>query len=193
MVRKFDSFTQFKYARECCWNLTHSSNEANFEKESRKMNATIASSRMQAVGQNRTIGSNYGIPPGYADKKANESQPSSLHAVKVDPQERIQSALGKLAESMNEFAQGVLGPQSCLVGPKTYETAMSRTRANFRQEQSGFAQGIKEAIRKYATAARESVGPPVKLAETITNFEVDFPPEFIADMLPAAQGIDMLI
>ena len=94
---------------------------------------------------------------------------------------------------MNEFAQGTLTPQNNLVGSGTFTTAMSQLSANFKQEHVGAARGIKDAIRKYVNSARDSVGPPVKLTEAITDFEVDILPEFIADMLPAAQGIDMLI
>jgi hypothetical protein len=157
------------------------------------MNQLIAPSRMPTAGAPRTIGSNNRIPASSAGNTLAASQLSTLRAVKVDPHERIRGALAQLAESMNEFAQGTLTPQNNLVGSSTYTTAMSQLSANFKQEHVGAANGIKDAIRKYTTAARESVGPPVKLIEAITDFNKDILPEFITDMLPAAQGIDMLI
>ncbi|MBT3202429.1 MAG: hypothetical protein HN350_21225, partial [Phycisphaerales bacterium] len=129
----------------------------------------------------------------HADAGVSESRSVPPLAVRVDPQERLQGALAKLTEVVNELALNTLRPQSCLVGSNNYETAMARSRATFQKEHSGSNYVARVALRKYVTTAMESVGPPVQIAEVIKEFDVPTVPESVVEMLPAALGIDMLV
>ena len=82
-------------------------------------------------------------------------------------------ALTGFNNRIHGFAFGILRPGSGVVGEKIYHSSHSDTMENLRKEHLGAAAGIKETIRKYADAAVESLGPPVKTVEPIKLFQYE--------------------
>ena len=142
------------------------------------MNTTTVS-RVHAVDQRSTIGNNIRI----SSDRAGKSELPLIKEIKANSTKVHSGTLGKITDSMRQFAAETLRPESNLVGGTSYETSASRSRKTFNLTQSAFASGVKDAIRKYAKTALESVGPPVKIAEADKTFRVEAPIQSLVDRL----------
>ena len=82
-------------------------------------------------------------------------------------------ALTGFHNRVNGFAFGIMRPETGIIGEKTYDSSNSMTLENLSIEYIGAVAGIKDVIHKYAEAAIEKIGPPVKLVESakILNIE----------------------
>lgn len=102
-------------------------------------------------------------------------------------------ALTGFHNKINGFAFGILRPEDKIVGAKTYDSSHSMTMDNLSKEYIGAAAGIKDTLREYVKAARESTGPLVKMVEPLKILQHDFMDTAAADTAQDTQHVDMKV
>ena len=157
------------------------------------MNNVTTVSRVRAVNYRAAVKSSNRISPKPIRQTAKKPELPLVEEVQANLYKNPHGALGKLTDNLRDFAATILRPKSCLVGEKQYETSAAQSRKCLTAKQTGAAAGIRNALRKYAEAAIESVGPPAEIADAIKTFHIKARiPSFI-DYLEKERHVDMLV
>ena len=151
---------------------------------------------METVSPSRSIGSigsMVQVASGYSATEVGKSRSVPPRSARVDSEECGMGALGKHTDAINELARNTIRPQNCLVGSNNHESTMARNMAYLKLDSLGSLYAARAALRRYVAMAMETAGPPVQIVEAINEFTVPDMLESIVEMLPASQGIDMLV